>query len=91
MLGPAPRQQVGVVHDDVDPARAAAAQEPVQLRDARRGTQAQRRQVGIEDAQLARGLLEQAVDRLLEFGFAFETPVLGLRLFFTHGVGSSDR
>ncbi len=61
---------LGVVHHQLDPARAAGAQEGVDLGDAPGRIELQRRRVGIENPQLAPRLLEQPVHRQLEFGFA---------------------
>ena len=60
------REMVGVVHHEVEAPRAAREQEARRGARCARVVQPQRRAVGIEDAQLAAGLLEQAVDRGLE-------------------------
>ena len=68
---------VGVVQHEVEPPRAARQQEALEALDARRVVQPQRGAVGIEDAQLAPGLLEQPVDRGLEAGAVVEALVCG--------------
>jgi hypothetical protein len=66
---------IGLVHHHIDTPRAARAEEPFEERDARRVVQAQRRSIGIEDAQLASGLAEQPLDRRLEAGARIESLV----------------
>ena len=81
--GAVARQVVGVVHHDVDFARAAAAQEAVELRDARGRVQPQGLEVGIEQANLAHGLHQQPIHRLLEVRLAFEPLVVRFWFFFS--------
>ena len=76
------------MHGDVDAARAARREEARQLLHARRGIQAQRLQVGVENAQLAPGRGEQPVERVLEIGFRFELLILRLRPCLAHGARS---
>jgi hypothetical protein len=75
------RQVLGVVQHEVQAPGAAGEQEFFDALDAHRIVQQQRRAVRIESAQLAAGLLEQAVDRRLEAGAIVEAVVCGLAHF----------